>query len=111
MDTIQRASQQRVVDRMKPQKVMLIFGPRRVGKTFLLKQIVQSFKGKSLMLNGEEITDLAYDMNCDGVVNVTDVMLYVSYADSYTLNIYSGASTTKHCQLSPCVGRYGSVGH
>jgi len=59
MDTIQRASQQRVVDRMKPQKVMLIFGPRRVGKTFLLKQIVQSFKGKSLMLNGEDADSIA----------------------------------------------------
>lgn len=59
MDTIQRALQQRVVDRMKPQKVMLIFGPRRVGKTFLLKQIVQSFKGKSLMLNGEDADSIA----------------------------------------------------
>lgn len=59
MDTIQRASQQRVEERMKPQKVMLIFGPRRVGKTFLLKQIVQSFKGKSLMLNGEDADSIA----------------------------------------------------
>ena len=59
MDTIQRALQQRVEDRMKPQKVMLIFGPRRVGKTFLLKQIVQSFEGKSLILNGEDIDSIA----------------------------------------------------
>ncbi len=44
---------------MKPQKVMLVFGPRRVGKTFLLKQIVQSFKGKSLMLNGEDADSIA----------------------------------------------------
>lgn len=59
MDTILRALQQRVEDRMKPQKVMLIFGPRRVGKTFLLKQIVQSFKGKSLILNGEDTDSIA----------------------------------------------------
>ena len=59
MDTIQRALQQRVEDRMKPQKVMLIFGPRRVGKTFMLKQIVQSFEGKSLILNGEDIDSIA----------------------------------------------------
>lgn len=59
MDTIQRVSQQRVEERMKPQKVMLVFGPRRVGKTFLLKQIVQSFKGKSLMLNGEDADSIA----------------------------------------------------
>ena len=59
MDTIRRALQQRVEERMKPQKVMLIFGPRRVGKTFLLKQIVQSFEGKSLILNGEDIDSIA----------------------------------------------------
>ena len=44
---------------MKPQKVMLIFGPRRVGKTFLLKQIVQGFAGKSLVLNGEDADSIA----------------------------------------------------
>lgn len=59
MDTIQRALQQRVEQRMKPQKVMLIFGPRRVGKTFLLKQIVQGFSGKSLVLNGEDADSIA----------------------------------------------------
>ena len=45
--------------RMKPQKVMLVFGPRRVGKTFLLKQIVQSFSGRSLVLNGEDADSAA----------------------------------------------------
>lgn len=59
MDMIRRALQQRIEDRMKPQKVMLIFGPRRVGKTFLLKQILQSFKGKSLILNGEDADSIA----------------------------------------------------
>ena len=59
MDTIQRALQQQVEQRMKPQKVMLIFGPRRVGKTFLLRQIVQNFDGKSLVLNGEDVDSIA----------------------------------------------------
>lgn len=59
MDTIQRALQQRIEERMKPQKVMLVFGPRRVGKTFLLKQIVRSFAGKSLVLNGEDADSIA----------------------------------------------------
>ena len=44
---------------MKPQKVMLVFGPRRVGKTFLLRQIVQSFSGRSLVLNGEDADSAA----------------------------------------------------
>ncbi len=44
---------------MKPQKVMMVFGPRRVGKTFLLKQLVQRFEGKSLVLNGEDADSVA----------------------------------------------------
>ena len=59
MDQIQRALQKQIETRMKPQKVMLVFGPRRVGKTFLLKQIVQSFSGKSLVLNGEDADSAA----------------------------------------------------
>ena len=59
MDTIHRALQKQIEMRMKPQKVMLVFGPRRVGKTFLLRQIVQSFSGKSLVLNGEDADSAA----------------------------------------------------
>lgn len=59
MDQIRRALQKQIETRMKPQKVMLVFGPRRVGKTFLLRQIVQSFSGKSLVLNGEDADSAA----------------------------------------------------
>ncbi|MDE5842392.1 MAG: AAA family ATPase [Muribaculaceae bacterium] len=38
---------------MKPQKVMLIYGARRVGKTVLLKDIMSRQAGKVLLLNGE----------------------------------------------------------
>lgn len=53
MATIKRILQSEITARMKPQKVMLIYGARRVGKTILLKDIVSSFRGKKLMLNGE----------------------------------------------------------
>jgi len=59
MDQIQRALLPQIEQRMKPQKVMMVFGPRRVGKTFLLKQIVQRFDGKSLVLNGEDADSVA----------------------------------------------------
>lgn len=59
MDQIQRALLPQIEQRMKPQKVMMIFGPRRVGKTYLLKQIVQRFDGKSLVLNGEDADSVA----------------------------------------------------
>lgn len=35
--------------------VLLLFGARRVGKTILMRQIVDSFTGKTLVLNGEDI--------------------------------------------------------
>ena len=59
MDQIQRALLPQIEQRLKPQKVMMIFGPRRVGKTYLLKQIVQRFDGKSLVLNGEDADSVA----------------------------------------------------
>ena len=43
---------------MTPNRVMLIFGARRVGKTVLMKQIVSEFEGKSLVMNGEDYDTL-----------------------------------------------------
>lgn len=54
MVQVRRRLQDIIEQRMQPQKVMLIFGARRVGKTILMKQIVESFSGKSLVLNGED---------------------------------------------------------
>ena len=59
MDKIGRTLQQQIEKRMLPQKVMLLFGARRVGKTFLLEQIVSGFHGKSLILNGEDADSVA----------------------------------------------------
>lgn len=55
---IQRLLKQQIVDRIKPQKVMLIYGARRVGKTILLREIVDGFNGKTLLLNGESTDTL-----------------------------------------------------
>ena len=59
MDTIRRIMQKQIESRMQAPKVMLLFGARRVGKTFLLKQIVEDFSGKSLVLNGEDADSAA----------------------------------------------------
>ena len=40
--------------RMQPNKVMLLFGARRVGKTVLMKQLVDEFDGQKMVLNGED---------------------------------------------------------
>lgn len=55
MKKIKRLLQTEMEMRLKPQKVLLLFGARRVGKTVLVEQIVNGFDGKTLMLNGESM--------------------------------------------------------
>ena len=37
------------------QKVLLIFGSRRTGKTYLMNEVFDSFSGRKLILNGEDL--------------------------------------------------------
>ena len=55
MNAIKRLLQNEIEQRLRPQKVMLIFGARRVGKTVLLKQIIDNHPGRTLLLNGESM--------------------------------------------------------
>jgi len=54
MENINRAIYQKVKDSLLPNKAVLIFGARRVGKTVLMQQIINSFSGKTMLLNGED---------------------------------------------------------
>jgi len=47
-----------VIKNIGSNKVLLIFGPRRVGKTVFLNQVIDRFEGKSLLLNGEDLDDI-----------------------------------------------------
>lgn len=58
MEKIKRTIYDRIVQRLKPNKVILLFGARRVGKTILLRQIIGQFDGKCLLLNGEDSNTL-----------------------------------------------------
>ena len=51
---INRAIEKTLIERLIPQKVNLIFGTRRVGKTFLLKKILASVGFQTLFLQGED---------------------------------------------------------
>ena len=55
---IERLIQQRITLRLQPNKVILLFGARRVGKTVLIREIVKQFGGKYLLLNGEDMNTL-----------------------------------------------------
>ncbi|MCE7063714.1 ATP-binding protein [Dyadobacter sp. CY326] len=42
-------------EKLKSNKVIVLTGARRVGKTFLLNQLQSGFEGKSLLMNGEDL--------------------------------------------------------
>ncbi len=55
MKTIDRTLLDKILQRLKrPNKVTLVLGARRVGKTMLIEQIIEKFDGKTLVLNGED---------------------------------------------------------
>ena len=58
MVKIKRILQNEIEQRIRPSKVALIFGARRVGKTVLLKQLLENFQGRTLLLNGESLDTL-----------------------------------------------------
>jgi len=51
---IKRQLEQEIIDRLQPNKVMLLMGARRVGKTVLIREICKKIDGDYLFLNGED---------------------------------------------------------
>lgn len=63
MQLIKRQIEDRVVEHLQPNKVVVLLGPRRVGKTVLIQQILQRVSEPYLLLHGEDQdvkTALAY---------------------------------------------------
>ncbi|MEN9415083.1 MAG: hypothetical protein RLZ62_1387 [Bacteroidota bacterium] len=55
MELINRTIQSRIEEYFVPGKVIVLLGPRRVGKTVLVRQIISSITEPVLFLNGEDI--------------------------------------------------------
>jgi len=55
MNFISRELLELIEKKIQPNKVIVLLGARRVGKTFLLKELVSKMKGPYLFLNGEDI--------------------------------------------------------
>ncbi len=56
MFLIERQITAQLLDAITPNKVVVLLGPRRVGKTVLLKQIIAQRKEDVLLLNGEDFS-------------------------------------------------------
>jgi len=54
MKIIKREILNSVLRKLKPNKVVIISGARRTGKTFLLKEIIKKIREPYLLLNGED---------------------------------------------------------
>jgi len=55
MNQFPRAIQEQVERYLKPNKVVVLLGPRRVGKTFLIQKILSKTKEPYVLLNGEDV--------------------------------------------------------
>jgi predicted AAA+ superfamily ATPase len=53
--TTHRRIKDSIIAQINSNKVIVIFGARRVGKTFLINEIAEEFTGNHLLLNGENL--------------------------------------------------------
>lgn len=59
MDHIARLTQNLILNNLRPNKVVIILGARRVGKTELIKRLLLNLDEKIIVLNGEDQDDQA----------------------------------------------------
>lgn len=55
MERVERDIKKLIVKKITPGKVIVLLGARRVGKTFLLKQLMSEIKEEYIFLNGENV--------------------------------------------------------
>lgn len=55
MITVKRELKDQILKKLLPNKVVIISGARRVGKTFLVKEIISGLDSDYLLLNGEDM--------------------------------------------------------
>ena len=73
MEPVKRLLEERVRTKILPNKAVLIFGARRVGKTILLRQIIDNFEGKVLLLNGEDLDSVSI-LNEKSISNYSHIL-------------------------------------
>ncbi len=56
MKLITRILENQLIKSLIPQKVVILLGPRRVGKTVLIKQVIERLQEPYLLLNGEDFS-------------------------------------------------------
>jgi hypothetical protein len=78
MDYLVRELSEIIVKKLQPNKVVIVFGARRVGKTVLVKEILDKVNEPVLTLNGE-------DINVHDKLSIRSVENYRQILGSYKL--------------------------
>jgi predicted AAA+ superfamily ATPase len=77
---IHRKLEDAVISKIGTNKVILILGTRRVGKTYLINSVSKKYTGKKMLLNGEdfdvqEILKKRSEANYKQLINDTDLLM------------------------------------
>lgn len=56
MNYLKRTLLEKLLKKLMANKVLVLLGARRIGKTVLIGQIIEQLKEPYLLLNGEDIT-------------------------------------------------------
>lgn len=73
-----------IESRLHPNKVLVIFGPRRVGKTTLITDFLSTYKGKYRLESGD-------DIRAREILGSEDLSLLKEYAEGYDLIVIDEA--------------------
>ena len=73
-----------IESRLHPNKVLVIFGPRRVGKTTLITDFLSTYKGKYRLESGD-------DIRAREILGSEDLSLLKEYAAGYDLIVIDEA--------------------
>ena len=92
MNIIKRILQDKISERIEPNKAVLLFGARRVGKTVLIRELIKEFKGQSMLLNGEDYDTIA-------LLNERSISNYIKEVPSIELVDERLTTVTAHHQL------------
>ncbi len=73
MNHVKRALEERIIKALKPNKVLVLLGARRIGKTVLLKEILKKINEPYLLLNGEDL-DTVETLKRRSVANYKNIL-------------------------------------
>ncbi len=79
----------KIKEHLQANKVLIIYGPRQVGKTTLVKSFLANFKGKYRFNTGD-------DLRAREILSSQDLKLLKEYAETYDLIVVDEAQKIPH---------------